>query len=240
VPGVFPFADGPPKLAAMTDPLTYAVGDIHGCADLLDRLLERIEAHAAGRERRLVFLGDYIDRGPDSAGILSRLRTLAWREPESVTCLMGNHEALLLAALREPGGEAHWLVNGGDATLASFGVEEAAAIPRDVLDWIEALPSLHADAARWYVHAGFRPGEAPEESSPHTRLWIREPFLSEDVDFGRHVVHGHTPQTSGRPDRRPHRTNLDTGAVYGGALTAGVFTAEAGPAVAFLSVRAEA
>ena len=111
-------------------------------------------------------------------------------------------------------------------------------MPGDVLDWIEGLPTLHADAQRWYVHAGFRPGTDPETSDPQDRLWIREPFLSEDFDFGRHVVHGHTPQRTGTPDRHRFRTNLDTAAVYGGALTAGVFSDAQGPAVEFLQVRA--
>ena len=218
--------------------LTYAIGDIHGCADLLDALLARIEAHAAGRAHRLVCLGDYIDRGPDSAGVLRTISRLHWSDPERVACLMGNHEAMLLSALTTPGADELWLRNGGAETLASFGVDEAAAIPGDVLDWIEALPTMHADAERWYVHAGFRPGTDPEASDAQDRLWIREPFLSEDCDFGRHVVHGHTPQHSGAPDRRRFRTNLDTAAVYGAALTAGVFSDAQGPALEFLQVRA--
>ena len=218
--------------------LTYAIGDIHGCADLLDALLARIEAHAAGRAHRLVCLGDYIDRGPDSAGVLRTISRLHWSDPERVACLMGNHEAMLLSALTTPGADELWLRNGGAETLASFGVDEAAAIPGDVLDWIEALPTMHADAERWYVHAGFRPGTDPGASDAQDRLWIREPFLSEDCDFGRHVVHGHTPQHSGAPDRRRFRTNLDTAAVYGAALTAGVFSDAQGPALEFLQVRA--
>jgi len=219
-------------------PLTYAVGDIHGCADLLDALLERIEAHAGGRERRLVFLGDYMDRGPGSARVIETLRKLQWREEGAVVCLMGNHEAMLLKTLQEHGARELWLRNGGQETLASFGVDGPEELPGDVLDWIEALPTVHDDPLRWYVHAGFRPEVEAPDPDTETRLWIREPFLSDEYDFGRHVVHGHTPQTKGRPDVRRFRTNLDTGAVYGGALTAGVFTSAQGPAVEFLSVRA--
>jgi serine/threonine protein phosphatase 1 len=83
--------------------LTYAIGDIHGCADLLDRLLERIESHAGDRAKKLVFLGDYIDRGPDSARVVETLRRLQWRAPDDVVCLMGNHEEMLLKSLHEPG-----------------------------------------------------------------------------------------------------------------------------------------
>jgi serine/threonine protein phosphatase 1 len=218
--------------------VTYAIGDIHGCSDLLDALLARIEEHAAGRDRHLVFLGDYIDRGPDSASVLRTVSRLHWAEPERVTCLMGNHERMLLDALGTEDAAVHWLGNGGEETLDSFGARDVHGLPGDILDWIEALPTLHGDDARWYVHAGFRPGTDPESSDVHDRLWIRDVFLEDDCDFGRHVVHGHTPQRNGQPERRPFRTNLDTGAVYGGALTAGCFTAEAGPATEFLRVAA--
>jgi serine/threonine protein phosphatase 1 len=221
-----------------TEPLTYAIGDIHGCAVLLDALLERIAAHAGRRAHRLVFLGDYIDRGPDSAAVLRTVSRLNWAEPERVACLMGNHERMLLDALQTPQAAEHWLINGGDATLDSFGARDAGGLPRDTLDWIEALPTVHADAARWYVHAGFRPGAEIPDPDDHNRLWIREPFLEGDHDFGLHVVHGHTPQGDGRPEVRRFRTNLDTAAVYGGALTAGVFSDARGPALEFLQVRA--
>ena len=217
--------------------LTYAIGDIHGCAELLDVLLDRIAAHAAGRAHHLVFLGDYVDRGPDSAAVLRTVSRLNWAEPERVTCLMGNHERMLLDALQTPQAAGHWLANGGDATLASFGAREAADLPRDTLDWLEALPTVHGDAARWYVHAGFRPGSEAPDPDVHDRLWIRQPFLETDFDFGRHVVHGHTPCRDGRPEVRPFRTNLDTAAVYGGALTAGVFCDAQGQALEFLQVR---
>lgn len=221
-----------------SETITYAVGDIHGCADRLDALLDKIDTHAAGRPRKLVFLGDYIDRGPDSARVIETLRKLQWREEDAVVCLMGNHEAMLLKTLQERGALDLWLQNGGAETLAAFDASGPEDLPGDVLDWIEALPSLHADPLRWFVHAGFRPDAAVPDPDIENRLWIREPFLSEDHDFGRHVVHGHTPLPDGRPDVRAFRTNLDTGAVYGNALTAGVFTADQAKAVEFLSVRA--
>ena len=219
-------------------PLTYAIGDVHGCAALLDALLERIADHAGDRAHRLVFLGDYIDRGPDSAAVLRTVSRLNWAEPERVVCLMGNHERMLLDALQTPLAAEHWLYNGGEATLAAFGAREVGDLPRDTLDWLEGLPTLHGDDARWYVHAGFRPGAEIPDPDDHTRLWIREPFLDGDHDFGRHVVHGHSPQRNGRPEIRRFRTNLDTAAVYGGALTAGVFSDTQGPPVKFLQVRA--
>ncbi len=225
-----------------TDPsagLTYAIGDIHGCTDALARLLARIDTHRAGAPRRLVFLGDYIDRGPDSAGVVATLRALQVAEPDAVTCLKGNHESLMLGAYRDGFGAAPWLENGGVATLQSFGTPDPQALPRDVLAWISALPTAWADARRYYVHAGFRPGRPGIDPDIETRLWIREPFLSADYDFGRHVVHGHTPQRSGRPDLRAHRTNLDTACVYGATLTAGVFTDAQNAPVETLQVSAD-
>jgi len=108
--------------------------------------------------------------------------------------------------------------------------------PAEVLRWAEGLPTVHEDAQHFYVHAGFRPGRPGPDPSEHVRLWIREPFLSRDYDFGKHVVHGHTPLRTAQPDQRPFRTNLDTGAVFGGPLTAGVFTNDQAHAVEFLQV----
>lgn len=216
--------------------LTYAIGDIHGCADLLDALLERIDAHAAGRPRKLVFLGDYIDRGPDSVRVIETLRKLQWREPDDVVCLMGNHEAMLLDAVAGTNLDL-WRLNGGGPTLASYGVSRPRDLPADIVAWIAALPTLHGDARRCYVHGGLDPARGAEGSDRETRPWMREPFLSANHDFGRHVVHGHTPTRDGRPELRVHRTNLDTGAVFGGPLTAGVFTGEQGPPVEVLAVR---
>ncbi|MFH6784686.1 MULTISPECIES: metallophosphoesterase family protein [Methylobacterium] len=216
--------------------LTYAIGDIHGRTDLLDRLLARIETHRAGRARRLVFLGDAVDRGPDSAGAVVRLRTLQGREPEAVTCLMGNHEAMLLDAAAGSNLDL-WELNGGGTTLASFGVAHPRDLPRDVVAWLAALPTLHGDARRWYVHGGLDPVLGAEGSARETRLWMREPFLSSGHDFGRHVVHGHTPTRDGRPELETFRTNLDTGAVFGGPLSAGVFDDGRGPPVEILTAR---
>ena len=216
--------------------ITYAIGDIHGCAEHLRALLNRIEEHRAGRSRKLVFLGDYIDRGPDSAGVIASLRELQEREPENVICLLGNHEDLMLHAHHAPGLRLNWLMNGGDKALRSFGVDGPEALPEDLVRWVEGLPTVHEDAQRYYVHAGFRPGRLAPDPDQHTRLWIREPFLSQEHDFGKYVIHGHTPCRSGEPDVRRYRTNLDTACVFGGALTAGVFTDERGPAIQFLQV----
>jgi serine/threonine protein phosphatase 1 len=218
--------------------LTYAIGDIHGCHDLLTALLGGVRDHAAGRPYRLVFLGDYIDRGPDSAAVVATVRALQAQSPEAVTCLMGNHEMMLLAAARDPSLIGWWLGNGGGATLASFGVSSLDDLPTDAVRWLASLATHHEDARRIYVHAGLNPTRPRQAQTDHDRLWIREPFLSVEHDFGRHVVHGHTPVRDAMPEVLAHRTDLDTGAVYGGALTAGTFTNEQDQAVAFLRVRA--
>jgi serine/threonine protein phosphatase 1 len=220
--------------------MTYAIGDIHGCLDPLRELLARIEKHHAGRDHRLVFLGDYIDRGPDSAGVIKTVQDLQRREPANVICLMGNHEELMIKAHDDPLCVVAWLEFGGRATLASFGIKDPEDLPHDVLRWASDVPTVHEDARRYYVHAGFRPGVPAPDPDIKSRLWIREPFLSADYDFGKHVVHGHTPNMNGKPDVREHRTNLDTAAAWGRTLTAGVFTDESAKAVEFLSVNVAA
>lgn len=217
---------------------TYAIGDIHGRHDLLREILDRISGHAGERPHRLVFLGDYIDRGPDSAAVIDTVRRMQEEAPaEDVVCLMGNHEAMLLAAIGDPAATSWWRGNGGTATLASFGTKAADFLPKDVLAWVAGLPTSFQDERRYYVHAGLRPGRSLSEQTDEDRLWIREPFLTVDYDFGKHVVHGHTPLASGCPETRPHRTNLDTGAVFLGVLTAGIFTDDRGPPVGFLEAR---
>lgn len=218
--------------------LTYAIGDVHGCHGMLEALLARVEGDAAGRPHRLVFLGDYIDRGPDSAGVLSRLRRMQAAAPGRVVCLKGNHEDLMLGAISQPARLALWLHNGGGTTLASLGCPDLRDVPDDLIGWLSACPTWFRDERRIFVHAGLRPGRDAAEQSDHDRLWIREPFLTADYDFGAFVVHGHTPQLGGTPDIRPQRVNLDTGAVYGGRLTAGIFTDDQAGPTGFLQVSA--
>jgi serine/threonine protein phosphatase 1 len=218
--------------------LTYAIGDIHGCNDLLLTLLDAVDDHAGGRPYKLVFLGDYIDRGLDSAGVIETVRSLQRTSPGAVICLKGNHEDLLVQAADDPLREDNWLYNGGDTTLRSFRARTVRELPPDVIEWARQLPTFYEDERRYYVHAGLYPGRSLDNQTDHDRVWIRRPFVDVDHDFGKYVVHGHTPQRDGMPDERQFRTNLDTAAVYGGALTAGVFTDDQDHAVAYLRVRA--
>ena len=222
----------------------YAVGDCHGCLDALRSLEEKIarDAAASRAERRLIiYLGDYVDRGPASCQLVDHLIAGPPSGFEAVY-LRGNHEAALLDFLEEPEANLGWLVYGGDATLRSYGVEPADMPPRGEtqLEYIrrrfaEALPAGHREFMRmlplWhragdylFVHAGIRPGIPLDEQSEEDLLWIREPFLDSVRDHGSVVVHGHTPV--GNPDERQNRIGIDTGACYGGKLTALVLEGE--------------
>jgi serine/threonine protein phosphatase 1 len=214
--------------------LTYAIGDVHGCLDKLTLLLDRCLRHGAGGRKRFVFVGDYMDRGPDSRGVIDLL--MRWQDEKSgeVICLRGNHEAMMLEALVTDDAIL-WLANGAAATLASYGIEHPSEMPLPHFDWVAALPLAFDDGRRYFVHAGVDPARPLGLQNDHDRVWIREPFLSSTRDFGRLIVHGHTPLATGIPDRRPNRLNIDTAAVYGGPLTAAVFTDETTGPVAFLT-----
>lgn len=207
----------------------YAVGDVHGCLDRLTALHEAIATDLAARpvdETLLIHVGDFIDRGPDSAGVIERLlHPILGLERVRVVNLMGNHEAMFLDAL---GGSARaaetWLGNGGPATLASWGVpmsappgEWAAQMPPAHLQFISGLELSHTEGDYFFVHAGIRPGVPLAQQRISDLLWIREPFLSWSDALPCVVVHGHTPGPL--PVVRPNRIGIDTGAVMGGRLT---------------------
>jgi serine/threonine protein phosphatase 1 len=193
-------------------PEYIAIGDIHGCRELLELLLTRLPA--AGT---LVFLGDYIDRGPDARGVIDRLIVL--RDERPCVFLRGNHEAMALSMSRV--GDEHttqmWLLNGGVETLNSYGDD---GIPPDHLAFLAQTLPYFATDDYIFVHGGLRPGQQPAEMREEELWWLRDTFLQSDYDWGRLVIHGHTPMTSGRPEFRKNRINIDTAAVFGGALTA--------------------
>lgn len=198
---------------------TYAIGDVHGCLDQLQWLIELCWRDAAFVKAKFIFLGDYIDRGADSRGVVDFLIHLQKCSPDEAICLRGNHEDLLLAALDSEDAELNWLSKGGDKTLSSYRVSRAKELPTPHIDWIRSLSLFHNDGSlftRAYIDRPLN------RQRSRDLLWIRESFLSSDQNYGTLIVHGHTP-ICGKPDLRFNRLDIDTGAVYGRALTAAVF-----------------
>ncbi|RYF09062.1 MAG: serine/threonine protein phosphatase [Oxalobacteraceae bacterium] len=206
--------------------LTIAFADVHGRSDLLQGLLKGIAEYVGDREHQIISLGDYVDRGPDSKGVLDILMS----RPDIIN-LRGNHEAMMLEA--KVGGFSevrHFIGNGGDATCASFGVQSPRDIPQEYFDWILSNTRLyHEDARRVFVHAGVGWREPDMTKQPEMwLLWIREGFLERTQPFFKYIVHGHTPYHDRKPDpEKPeilsNRCNLDTAAFFTGILTAAVF-----------------
>lgn len=212
----------------MAHKLTFAIGDIHGCLSKMQSLLNACDDVAGGHPALFICLGDYIDRGPNSARVTDLLMRRQAASANFV-CLRGNHEELLLRAADKDRSDRDlmtWWGNGGEQTLESYGVDDPSDLPPDHLDWMRSLPLHTIDSLRLYVHAGIRPGTPLSDQSTEDVLWIREPFLSSEKDHGPLVVHGHTPTPARKPDLRSNRLNLDTGACFGGPLTAAVFSAE--------------
>ncbi len=203
--------------------LTYAVGDIHGSLNKMQAVVEACRRHAEGRAMQFVFLGDYIDRGPDSAGVVRAMMGLQDELQERLIALMGNHEAWVLALLDGRAPASGWLLNGGTHTLRSYGVRAAGDLPPAHLEWMRSLRLSYDDGRRFFVHAGVDPDKPLDAQDEQDLLWIREPFLNDGRDYGRLIVHGHTPLETAMPELLSNRLNLDTAAVFGGPLTAAVF-----------------
>lgn len=219
----------------------YAVGDSHGCAQLLGELHVAIledsaaaDARAPAERRVAVYLGDYIDRGPDSRGLLEMLIAEPLPGFETVH-LMGNHDLFMRQFLDGEDVTAMWMMNGGVATLRSYGVDPGvrhrigggvdrlraeleARLPAAHRGFLSGLRLSHVEGGYFFVHAGVRPGVPLEAQDAHDLVWIRELFLSSEADHGKVVVHGHTPADA--PEVRANRIGIDTGACYGGRLTA--------------------
>jgi serine/threonine protein phosphatase 1 len=215
---------------------TYAIGDIHGSLAKLRDLIGHCERDADGEPMTLIFIGDYIDRGPDSRGVVDYVMSLEAKLGANAIVLKGNHEELALAAYDGSMSAGNWLLNGGDKALRSYGITKARELPADHVAWFRALRLSFDDGQRLFVHAGIDPARPLDDQDPHDLVWIREPFLSDARDHGRLIVHGHTPLRTGMPDLRANRVNIDTGAVYGGPLTAAVFVAEQRDPIRFIQV----
>lgn len=211
----------------------YAIGDVHGCLDDLREVHARIEddlARNPNDDWRVVHLGDYVDRGPDSRGVLDYLAQ-RMVDDDRYLCLMGNHDLLFVEALAgDVSRLGIWLDNGGVETLASYGLSrdafERRLIDRTGIDefvppahrnFLENLERALMDGDYLFVHAGIDPTRRIDAQVEEDLLWIREPFLNSNRDFGAVVVHGHTPVR--RVQVRQNRIGIDTGAVFGGELT---------------------
>jgi len=219
----------------------YAIGDIHGRADLLDKMVAAIArdlSASPAQDPLTVTVGDYIDRGPDSRGVIERLT----RNPfaTSFVALKGNHELLLEDFLRDSSTADYWRRLGGLETMHSYGVDigplmrgqghaaaaEAfrASLPQSHVEFLGSL-KLSLSIGRYFLcHAGVRPGVPLERQHEDDLLWIRDEFLSSKADFGKVVVHGHTPTEE--PDLHPNRVNVDTGAFMTDRLTCAVLEDE--------------
>ena len=222
----------PPFDAALTpDGTVFAVGDIHGRADLLDRLIDMLPP-----EGTIVFLGDYVDRGQDSSGVLRRLFELETRSAGRITCLMGNHERMMLNFMENPeAGGDQWLRNGGRETLASFGFAHVpdrpnpveaqdltdglrAAVGTALHDWLAGLPLQHQSGNVHFVHAGANPTAALDAQRPEHLIWGHPAFHKAPRRDGQCVVHGHTIVDEAHAT--DGRIATDTGAWFTDRLTA--------------------
>jgi Calcineurin-like phosphoesterase len=226
---------GPARIA--DGQCVYAIGDIHGRLDLLDALLERIWADAPKDGNTLVFVGDYIDRGPASKDVVERLIGLE-RPGWQIIKLRGNHEQFLLEYLGNPEVFSAWRGFGAAETLLSYGVrppmfsgesarahaEFTAQLPRAHQAFFNTLPYAHTIGDYFFVHAGVRPAIALDRQSPEDMMWIREEFLLCDDRLDKVIVHGHTPGQS--PVLRHNRIGVDTGAYATGCLTAAKLAGE--------------
>jgi len=189
-----------------------AVGDIHGCLAQLTELMELVKPTSADR---VVFLGDYVDRGPDSAGVIDYLIEFAAVFPETVF-LRGNHEQMFLDYL-DGQDSAMFLVNGGRQTLDSYRDRRMWPIPTSHRRFLESLEHSFESEHHIFVHAGLRPGIPLAEQDDFDMLWIRHEFLESDFDWGKAIVYGHTPRQE--PLLGDRRIGVDTGCVYGRQLT---------------------
>jgi serine/threonine protein phosphatase 1 len=212
----------------------YAVGDVHGRADLLDQVFSRIDADLATYPdcRPLqVFLGDYIDRGPSSRTVIDRL--ISRSRTHEIVCLKGNHDNYILEFLHNPAVLLDWRQFGGLETLMSYGLKPsmradpaeqlelanalAASLPKHHREFLHSLSPSFTCGDFFFVHAGVKPGVPLAQQREEDLLWIRDEFLLCEDDFGKVIIHGHTPVRE--LDIRPNRINIDTGAYATGLLT---------------------
>jgi serine/threonine protein phosphatase 1 len=219
-------------------PAVYAIGDVHGCYGALQALEARILSDvndSAAQRPLIIYLGDYVDRGPDSRAVLNHLARRDHGDGIDRLALCGNHDDAFLQFIRNPVGNTAWLDFGGDATLRSYGLGQRAhlrrpdelratglalqeAVPGEHIVLLENLPVLARHGNRLFVHAGIRPGVDLDAQTQEDLLWIREPFLTEGPGLPVTVIHGHTAGVE--PVYGRNRICIDTGCYATGRLTA--------------------
>ena len=225
------------KPSVPTGQRVYAIGDIHGRADLLAQIHRQIQEDAANAPPRIaktvVYLGDYVDRGLGSKGVIDLLCAAPLGDFETVY-LKGNHEDALLRFLGDISIGPDWFVIGGDATVLSYGVriptglssaqrlehvwrDLRTRIPQNHLEFLSSLDLMYQSGDYVFVHAGIKPGTPLENQDPDDLMWIRDEFLGSRQDHGKVIVHGHSPMK--RADIQTHRIGIDTGAVATNVLT---------------------
>jgi serine/threonine protein phosphatase 1 len=201
----------------MSEGRIFAIGDIHGYLNKLRALMSKISPDP--ERDQLVFLGDYVDRGPQSREVVDYILELQWLYPNTV-CLMGNHEQMFLEYLANPRDPWTFLINGGVETIHSYeltGDDPVSKLPQEHMDFLNGLKPYHDSDEYIFVHAGLRVGVPLQEQTLDDLIWIRSEFIDSPHDFGRRVIFGHTPFA--RPLIHPNKIGIDTGAGYGGKLT---------------------
>lgn len=221
--------------------IIYAIGDVHGRDDLLGELHEHVRSYHElmhqGRDAEVIHIGDYIDGGAHSIDVIDRL--MSGLDGFQTTCLLGNHEAMMMECLATDSREVWytWLSNGGEETLASLGIslrfggyspsELCTSLGDERVAWLQSLPLVKTVGPYLFVHAGIAPGVPIGDQQPKDLLWIRSRFLESEEDHGAIVVHGHTP--GDEPVVKSNRICIDTGATSNGVLTAAVLDGTAAP-----------
>lgn len=229
------------------NPVFYAIGDVHGEAKRLKQMhaliMERHDLLFQSRAMRLIHLGDYVDRGEDSAGVIDILIEMQNQIGAACVCLRGNHEEMMLNGLSQTASSyRNWLVNGGEETMASYQNRGDETVPDNHISWLSGLPNIHVDDAAKliFVHAGINPAEYPNERED-IYLWTRARRFFDVETWDNHlldgwtVIHGHTPTDDFYPEDQQaaaRRINIDTGAVFGGRLTAAII--DPGEKVSFI------
>lgn len=209
--------------------LTFAFGDIHGCYEQFNQLLQKVDSYPSkGKKIKLLFVGDYIDRGPDSKKVVDTIIDLQndkYQKGIEVIALKGNHEDMMMERM------AGWYHNGGYATEKSYG--DKHPMDTEHRSFYQGLKLFHDDGKRFFCHAGVT-HEPLESNDKMTLIWVREPFLSNKKKWSRLIVHGHTPSYT--VEVKENRINLDSACVFGGKLSCAVFNDEHVEPITFLDV----